>query len=536
MIQFYHDTTRDLLVYPTHSAVLQQAIPEAKQVNGQYVAVPRTLRNSQVLRWLNFPVPPVMTDRTYDWPIERGRKALAHQKMMANFAVLHPKMFNLSDPGTMKTLAALWAADFLMRQHPPGAFRVLIVGPLNVLETVWAKAIFTNFLSRRSFEILHGSADKRLALLARKPDFAIINYDGVGVGAHSTPRKRIELDGFSKALLDDTAIQLVIVDEADGYIDATTKRHRIARQIFGQRKYLWMLTGSPTSQAPTDAYGLAKMVNNAFGKSFTTFRDETMFKISNFKWVPRRDGYETARKLLTPAIRFDIREVWRDAPPMTVQQRLIPLTPEQTKQLHRLKNDMQIEVRSGKVITAVNEAAARTKFLQIVLGAIYDTAHKAHAVDAEPRYAEVERLVQATPRKVLIFVPLTSIIDILYKRLSKRWRCGIINGHVSANARPDIIRAFESEDDFKLLLLDAQSTAHGINEFVVADTVIWMGPIDKTRLWVQGNKRAHRPGQNWPVTVYQLVATKLEKEMFRRLESNETMQGALLDAIRKGEL
>lgn len=532
-MSFYHDHVRNLSIYQTQSDVLRKAIPEAKPFNGHYLAVPHNLRNAQVLRYFGYPVAPIITDQNYDWPIEPGRKALPHQKIMANFAVVHPRSFNLSDPGTMKTLATLWAADWLMQQHPPGTFRVLVIAPLTILDTVWATGIFKNFLSRRSFEILHGSADKRRQLLARKPDFAIINPDGVGVGAHT--RKRFELDGFAKELADDKAIRMVVIDEADTYCDSQTKRHRLARAIFGDRPYILPLTGTPTSQAPTDAYGIAKLVNNAFGKSFTGFRLDTMHKLTLYKWVPRKDGYDKARQLLSPAIRFDIKEVWQDAPELTTQQREVPLTDEQKKLLVDLKRDLSVMVK-GQQVDAINEAAARQKFIQIVLGAVYDRNHRAHVVDATPRFEEIERIIGMTPRKVLVFVPLTSIVNLLHKRLSKRWKCRIINGDVPQKERARLIREFETDPDFKVMIMDPQPTAHGINEFVVADTVIWAGPTEKTRLYIQANKRAHRPGQKWPVTVYQLVSTALEKEIFRRLETNTSLQGALLDAIRLGTL
>jgi SNF2 family DNA or RNA helicase len=76
------------------------------------------------------------------------------------------------------------------------------------------------------------------------------------------------------------------------------------------------------------------------------------------------------------------------------------------------------------------------------------------------------------------------------------------------------------------------ATAHGINEFAAATTVIWYGPTDKTELWLQGNKRAHRPGQSFPVTIVQFCATVLEREIFRRLEKNESLQGVMLQWIK----
>lgn len=530
---FYHDQTRNLLVYETRSPLVSQWIPEARQLNGQHIAIPRTLRNSQILRQLGFPVPPIITDLNYDWPIEPGKKALEHQKVMANFDVLHGRCFNLSDPGTMKTQAKLWAADWLMRQYPPGEFRVLIVAPLTILETVWASALFKTFLGRRTFEILHGSAEKRRALLAKKPDFAIINFDGVGVGAHT--RKRFDLDGFSLDLANDEKIKMVIIDEADAYCDAQTKRHRIARLVFGSRPYLLPQTGTPTGNAPTDAFGIAKLVNNAFGKSFRTFQQDTMIQVSSFKWIAQKDGYDKARKLLTPAIRYSIEDVWKDAPELTTQQRKVPLTPEQEKALASLKRDLQVAVRNG-VINAANEGAARQKYLQIALGAVYDERHGIHPINAEPRYAEIDEIIRHSPHKVLIFVGLTSIVHLLNKRLSKTWKCGVINGEVPQKERTKLIRAFETDPALRVMIMDPQPTSHGINEFVVADTVIWAGPTEKTRLYIQANRRAHRPGQKYPVTVYQVVATKLEQEIFSRLESNTSLQGVLLEMVRRGEL
>jgi hypothetical protein len=533
-MDFYLDSRRNLLIYRSQSPFVLQAIPEAKQVNGQFIAVPRTLRNSQILRHFDYPVAPVMTEANYDWPIEPGRRPLEHQRVMANFQVLHPRCFNLSDPGTMKTLATLWAADFLMRGFGKD-FRALIIGPLTILEDVWGQTIWKNFLGRRSFEILTGSAEKRRTLLAKKADFSIINFDGVGVGAHT--RKRFDLDGFSKDLAEREDIKLVIVDEASGYSDASTKRHRLARVIIGKRPFLWEITGSPTPQAPTDAYGLAKLMNNAQGKSFKTFQNETMFKPNafSFRWFPRRGGYELARRLLVPAIRFDIAQVWQ-GPAMTIQSRTVELTAEQKKLMADLKRDLQIIVKSGQQIDVINEGVARSKFLQISLGAIYDSDHKYHTVDAEPRLKEIEAIIDSTTRKVVIFIPLTSVLNLIKKRLSKRWKVESINGDVPSKERPDVIRRFATDDSVRIILCDPQTTAHGINEFVVADTVIWAGPTEKAELWIQGNRRVHRPGQKYPTTVYQIISNPLEREIYRRLENNTSMQGILLEMVQKGEL
>ena len=530
-VELYHDTKRDLLVYKTADPDrIVGAIAGSRRINGHIVAVPRTLYNSQLLRWLDLPVPPVM-DR-YDWPHRPGIQPLAHQKLMANFMVLHPRCFNLSDMGTMKTLSTLWAADFVMQQYPKGTCRAIIVAPLSILQRVWGDAIFANFLRRRTFSIVHGSAEKRAEQLAKDADFYIINFDGVGVGAHT--RKDFALDGLSKQLAERADIQICIVDEASGYRDSRTKRHRIARLVIGKRPYLWFLTGTPTPNYPTDAYGLAKLVNNAYGQSFRSFQSKSMVKLTQFKWVPARDGYEQARALLQPAIRFDIKDIW-DGPPLTTQQREVPLTKEQTDLMAALKRDFVIQVKSGAKIDAVNEASVRTKFIQISLGQIYDAEHKAHTIDSYPRLQELEEVIEQAAGKIIVFVPLTSVIDMLNIRLSKRWACEVVNGSVSQKERTRIFSAFQSEGDPRVLIADPGTTAHGLDLWQ-AQTVVFYGPTDKTELYLQAIKRAHRPGQRYPVTVVQLVSNKLEREIFTRLERNESMQGLLLDMVKEDRL
>lgn len=531
MTEFFHHEATNTIVYKGDPGELAAAIPELKQINGHF-AVPRNLRNLQVLRYLNYPVTPIMDG--YEWPRHPGIKNPYESQMMAaNFMVLHRRCFNLSDMGVGKTLTTLWAADWLMRQYERGSFRALIVAPLSILQRVWADAIVKNFLSKRTFAILHGDPAKRLKELDRDVDFYIVNFDGVGTGAKI--RKKFELDGFSKALAERTDIRLAIVDEASAYKDATTKRHRIARLAIGKRDYLWLLTGTPTPNAPTDAYGLAKLVNNAYGKSFGKFQSETMFKPhpNAFKWVPFRDGYEKARNLLTPAVRIDIRDVW-DAPEMTTQCREVNLTDEQKKLMAQLKKDLQVQVRSGQAINAANEAAARQKFMQVSMGAVYDEQHRVHQVDARPRYNELLDVISEANGKILIFVPLTSVIHLVYKCIINNNTAEIVNGEVGQKDRARIFKAFQETDNPRCLIADPATASHGLDLFA-ARTVIWFGATDKAELYAQANKRAHRPGQKYPVTIVQITSNALEREIFKRLENNLSLQGSLLDLVTKGE-
>ena len=181
---------------------------------------------------------------------------------------------------------------------------------------------------------------------------------------------------------------------------------------------------------------MAKLSNDAYGKSFKRFQAETMIKVSEFKWVPQKDGYAQAKRLLSPAVRFALSDVWK-GPPMTTQRRRVDLTAEQKEHMKKLKNELQMIVESGQAITAMNESAARQKLIQLSLGAVYDGDHFAHLVDASPRYKELEEIIESTERKVVIFVPITSVVHIVVKYLRAVWKkaelpytCDFINGEV----------------------------------------------------------------------------------------------------------
>lgn len=538
-IRFFRDDARKLLIYEVDDPRIAQFIKGTINL-GKFVAVPQSLYNTQVLAWLGYPVAPVMKD--YEWPhnaraLPPDAKACPTyaQTIMANFCVANPRAFNLSDMGTMKTLAALWSADYVMNQYPKGECKALIIAKLSTLQRVWGNEIFNHFMGRRTYQILHcHSAKARINALNKDADFYILNPDGLKVGAKfGRKRSDLRLGGFVQELFKRTDIKITIIDEASSYRHANRKRHRIATlfTLPERMPYVWLLTGSPTPNAPTDAYGLAKIINDAHGLSFSDFEAQTMLQLPNsFKKVPQRGSYERAAKLLTPAVRFNIKDIW-DGPPCTKQLCDVELTPTQRELLLKLKRECALVMR-GQKVTPANEAAMRTKALQIAQGEIYDDKHGSHPTDANTRIKETIELIQEATKKTLIFAPFTNVINMLTTQLTASdIGCIKINGEVKGKARDNALANFLNDPLVRVAVCDPETVAHGINDFVAATTAIWYGPTDKTDNYMQGNKRIHRPGQMFPVTIQQMAATALEREIYRRLDNNESMQGVLLNWI-----
>ena len=554
---FYHDIASNMLVYdlPEPDKVMPHVVDGLRLHNG-YCAIPGNLYNLQILRHFGLPVIPIV-DLDYDYPIARPFRPREHQKIMTNFMVLHPRCFNLSDMGTMKTLAALWACDYVMQQHEkevmpnarpdtglqpgsatrshettpggPPRLRALISCPLSIMQRVWGDAIFQHLVGRRTFTIIHGSAAKRRDLLRQDTDFYIINHDGAGIGARFNKQNRIELNGLSKDISERTDIGIVAIDEASAYRDGTTRRHRVARAVFGQKPYFWLLTGTPTANGPLDAHGLARLVNGAMGESFRNYKSRIMYQAGPWKWEPKRGAHEEAYKLLRPSIRFEMRDC-TDVPPSTEQMRDVELSGEQKKLYKKLQEDLVLMLDNGKVITAAHEAVLRLKLLQLSCGAIYDSDHHVTKIDCGPRLAELRAVIEEASRKVIIFTPLTSVVHLLYDEL-KEYSRAMINGAVPPKVRDAIFQRFQADRDPQLLIADPATMSHGLDLFA-ASVVVWYGATDRTELYLQANRRIDRPGQTVPTTIVQLAATKVEREIFKRAASNQSMMGAILEMVR----
>ena len=522
-----YSLTHNVCVYegPNPQRIVAAA-PQAVLLDAERVVVPCDIINMQAMRYLGYQaLSPMLRD--YDWPIRPPLRPFDKQRATAAFLTLHPRAFCLNAIGTGKTLSALWALDYLMRcGHVKKA---LILSPLSTLETVWLNEIAHNFLSRRKGLVVYGSRKKRLRLLNENADFYIINHDGLGVGC-SRANGRLSLGEIAETIRTNPDFNAVVMDEGSVYKDSGTLRYKIFRQVALSKSYLWWLTGTPTPNEPVDAWAQARLVNTAYQESQKNFKARTMYQISTFKWLPKKDAQKTVAEILQPAIRFD-RADFIDLPPLMTTDRQVEFTPVQRKAYDELKKQLRVMLKDGGAINAVNEVSLRLKLIQISCGAVYDEAHAAHKVDCAPRVAALREVIEECGEKLLVFAPLTSVINMLYDELKVDYSVEVINGAVSAGKRAEVFRDFQNATAPKIIIADPRTMAHGLT-LTAASTIVWYGPTDQPEIYQQANGRINRPGQTKSMLVVRLMATAIEREIYRRLDGKQGLQGSMLDIIR----
>lgn len=507
------------LLFRTRSPEKYSVIPKSRVVgenDGVYeVAVYWGLDEVRVLRNLGVKNPPSPITARYDWP---GRhRPFAHQIDTASFLTLNRKAFVFNDPGTGKTLSALWAADYLMRVGQ--VRRCLILCPLSIMDDAWMSGIGKSIIHRSAIIAHHSQASRRIEMVQGDYEFVIVNYDGLNLIADE-----VAADG---------RFDLIIVDEANAYKNPTTKRWKSLNKIVKGDTLLWMMTGTPASQSPVDAYGLAKLVNpSGVPKFYTAWRDKVMNKLTQFKWVPKGDAQQKVYDALQPAIRYT-KEECTDLPPVLTETREVPLTPQQKKYYMLLKEKMLINA-AGETITAVNAAAGVSKLLQISAGAAYTDGLEVVEFDCSPRLNVLLEVLEETNRKVIVFAPFRHSIDTITNHLTKHGVAAeVIHGDVSVNKRTDIFKRFQTETNPRVLVVQPQAASHGVT-LTAADTVVFYGPVMSVETYLQCIARADRIGQDSTnVTVIHLQGSEIEKRMFSQLEKRVEGHDLLLSLYKE---
>ena len=446
--------------------------------------------------------------RDYNWP--GMHRPFEHQKDTASFLSLRQRAFCFNEAGTGKTSAAIWAADYLMNL---GLIkRVLVICPLSIMYSAWQSDVFKTAM-HRTCGVAHGSAGKRKKIIDEGYDFTIINYDGTHVV-------------FNDLLA--VNFDLIIIDEANAYKTVSTKRWKTLAKLIQPTTWLWMMTGTPASQSPIDAYGLAKLVSPQRVPKFSTaWRDKVMYQVTQFKWLPKYTYKQDVFNALQPAIRYSKKECL-DLPPLTYQTREVPLTPQVIKYYKELKAQLLIEA-AGEQISAVNAAASLQKLLQISGGAVYTDKRQVVEFDISPRLNALKEVLDETTNKVVVFVPYLHTIDVLVEFLKKeKITNAVIKGDVGARERSVIIDQFQKLEDPRILVIQPQSAAHGIT-LTAADTIVFWSPVMSVETYLQCIGRIERVGQRNAMTVVHLQGSDVERKMYAMLQGKIDSHQKIVD-------
>ena len=169
------------------------------------------------------------------------------------------------------------------------------------------------------------------------------------------------------------------------------------------------------------------------------------------------------------------------------------------------------------------------KLLQVSTGWVYSSDGTTVPLDNDKRVEALVDAINATDRKVLVFVPFKHALDGISKALTAEGiEHAVVSGDTPANERANVFHLFQNTSKYRVIAAHPQCLAHGIT-LTAADSIIWFAPVTSLEIYDQANHRIRRVGQQHKQLVLHLQATPVERRIYTMLKRKQRVQDKLLE-------
>lgn len=430
-------------------------------------------------------------------------KPMKHQAQTIALGRKQECMFDMSDPGTGKTLGQIYI--FKERRGPKD--KLLVLGPKSLLEPAWGGDL-AKFAPDLRFSI--ANAENREAAFAADADVYITNVD-----AAVWLSKKAK--GFYKNFT------MLVVDEATAFKHSTSARSRALGKIKKFFRYRSALTGTPNPNRITDIWNIVNFLDDGMrlGNSFVAFRQSVCTpkqvgpRSNMVEWQDKPGAEDAVFSVLSDIVIRHERDKCLDLPENNQYTMAYKLSTKQMKAYKEMAVAQIALLDKKKVVTAINAAAVATKLLQIASGAVYESENNYHLIDTG-RYELVLDLIEERQHSICFYL-WKHQRDLLIEQAKKRGiKYCVYDGKASLKARNEMVRDFQA-GFYQALFGHPASMAHGLT-LTRATAAIWPSPTHNLEWYVQGNARHDRNGQkNKTETIVVVAPNTIEEKTYDRL-------------------
>jgi len=322
--------------------------------------------------------------------------------------------------------------------------------------------------------------------------------------------------------------QTVILDEAQWIKNIATRRSQGAMNL--QAEFKLIMTGTPLENHLGELWNLFRFINPGLLGSLEQFNQR-------FAGPIERDRSQEARyqlkKLIQPFIlRRTKTQVLQELPPRTEIPIYVELSSEEMAFYEALRRE-SLQALAGA------EAPPGQKQLQI-LAAISKLRRSccntllANSAVSLPSsklaaFGDIVDELLDNKHKALVFSQFVDHLQLIKNYIEQRGiRYQYLDGSTPAKDRQQRVDAFQRGEG-ELFLISLKAGGVGLN-LTAADYVIHMDPWWNPAVEDQASDRAHRMGQQRPVTIYRMIAKNTIEEKIVALHSHKRdLADSLLD-------
>ncbi|HMO38791.1 MAG TPA: DEAD/DEAH box helicase [Saprospiraceae bacterium] len=307
----------------------------------------------------------------------------------------------------------------------------------------------------------------------------------------------------------------IVLDEAQAIKNRSTKRSKAVMNLQGDFKII--TTGTPIENHLGELWNLFNFINPGLLGGIDRFNERFAIPIEKYKDDLKR---RQLQKIIRPfVLRRRKNQVLDELPEKTEVVLNVELSAEERAFYEALRRDavQRIESEAGDnqdkrfrilaELTKLRLAACHPKLAQenVPLG----------SSKLELFLETVEELLDNN-HKALVFSQFVKHLEIIQQALQERnIHYQYLDGSTPPHKRQERIDAFQHGDG-DLFLISLKAGGVGLN-LTAADYVIHLDPWWNPAVEDQATDRAHRIGQQRPVTVYRLVAEATVEEKIVKL-------------------
>lgn len=419
------------------------------------------------------------------------------------------------DMGMGKTTTTLTAIRDMFDDF--SAFRVLIIAPLRVANTVWKQESQKwQHLNDLNIGIATGTEGQRKAVLERGYDITIINRENVPW-----------LVEFYKAK-HQWPFDTIVIDESTSFKNSASKRFKAMKQILKYVYNIVLLTGTPSPQGMIDLWSQMYMIDfgERLGRNKSTFLN-LYFETSGFQHYEHTmvEGCDRViRAKIKDVCMTMLSEDYLELPEMIPLRHTVILPDAAKKTYKELKKEMLITVKGGTDISAPSAAALNNKLLQICNGAVYDEDGTYHIIH-DGKIEALKDIIENNPDENLL-VAYNFKSD--KERLMKAFPFAVVLD------KEGVAVDQWNKGEIKMLLAHPQSAGHGLNMQFGGSTLIYFGLTWSLEYYQQFNKRLHRQGQKSNVRIIHIVVEGgVDEAVMEAINNKAKSQSDLINYLKK---
>jgi SNF2 family DNA or RNA helicase len=389
----------------------------------------------------------------------------------------------------------------------------LVVAPLSVCRN-WEKEAL-KFAPTLNLILFAGNAQERKELLQNAGGFDVVV---VSYGLLQTEEELFKQTKFSTILL----------DEAQAIKNRTTKRSKTVMALDGDFKII--TTGTPVENHLGELWNIFNFINPGLLGSHDSFNERFAIPIEKNNSLERRKALQ---KLIKPFIlRRKKNQVLDELPAKTEIVLNVQMSTEERSfyesvrqdALHRIESDAgAVQDKRFRILAELTRLRLACCHPKLVNPEIPLNSSKLEL------FGEIVEELIENKHKALVFSQFTKHLAIIEEYLSSQnIKYQYLDGSTPAKQRQERIDDFQrGNGDIFLISLKAGGT--GLN-LTAADYVIHLDPWWNPAVEDQATDRAHRMGQQRPVTVYRFVTEdSVESKILKLHETKRDLADGLLE-------